>query len=118
MFEQGGREPWSRLADRPQRAKVDAEEPVMSGLQHDLERDIGIGLARAEAEASAAESVIAMAESRVKVLAGSIARLRALAVQVELLRPDPIAPAPPIDELTRAKARRALARSGFVKVMP
>ena len=109
------------LAVAPQRAMVDAEERAMSASQLELERDIGIGVARAEAEIYAAESCMAMADSRVRALGATVARLRALAVQVGLLRPEPIVhtpPAPPIDELTRAKARRALARSGFVKVTP
>jgi hypothetical protein len=62
-----------------------------------------------------------MADSRVKMLAATIARLRLLAVQVGLVRDEPIIPAsppPPIDDLTRAKARRALARSGFMRMTP
>ena len=95
----------------------------MSGSHHDLERDIGLGLARAEAEVFAAESVLSMVDSRVKALSSTIARLKALALQVGLLRPEPItAPVPtqppPIDDLTRERARRALARSGFVRVTP
>jgi hypothetical protein len=93
----------------------------MTRSQHDFEGDIAVGIARAEAEVYAAESVVSMADSRVRALAGTVARLRALAVQVGLVRPEPLtentAP-PPIDDLTRERARRALARSGFVRVMP
>jgi hypothetical protein len=95
------------------------EQSVAAG--DELELAVGVGLARAEAEVYAAESCIAMADSRIKMLAGTIARLRLLAVQVGMVRPEPIvaaSPPPPIDDLTRAKARRALARSGFVKVTP
>jgi hypothetical protein len=93
----------------------------MSGSQHDLERDIGIGLARAEAEIFATESVLSMADSHVKSLSGTLARLKALALQVGLIHFEPIAPnvtPPPIDDIRRAKARRALARSGFTRVTP
>ena len=104
------------LAEASSRATVGAEEP-MSGLPQDLERDIAVGLARADAEVFAAESVIAMADSRVKVIAGTLARLRALALQVGLLQPAPLVSAapPPIDDLTRERARRLLARDGFVR---
>jgi hypothetical protein len=92
----------------------------MSASRSDLERDIALGLARAEAEVCAAESVLAMADSRVKALSGTLARLKTLAVQVGLIRAEQIAAndAPPIDEITRARAKRALARGGFVRVKP
>jgi hypothetical protein len=63
----------------------------MSASRSDLERDIALGLARAEAEVCAAESVLAMADSRVKALSGTLARLKTLAVQVGLIRAEQIA---------------------------
>ncbi len=90
----------------------------MSDSQVDLERDIAIGIARAEAEVCAAESCVAMVESRVRALAGTIAGLRALALHGDLIQADPIvaaSPPAPIDDLTRERARRMLARGGFVR---
>jgi hypothetical protein len=84
-----------------------------------LERDIAIGLARAEAEVSSAESVLAMFESRVRAIASTLARLRALTLQVGIRRPEPITQPvepSPIDEVTAARARRMLARGGFVRI--
>jgi hypothetical protein len=84
-----------------------------------LERDIAIGLARAEAEVSSAESVLAMFESRVRAISSTLARLRALTLQVGIRRPEPITQPTepsPIDEVTAARARRMLARGGFVRI--
>jgi hypothetical protein len=83
-----------------------------------LELDIGIGLARAEAEVCAAESVLGMFESRVRSLCSTVARLRALTLQVGIRRPEPITEAktpPTIDDLTVARARKMLSRGGFVR---
>jgi|HubBroStandDraft_1064217.scaffolds.fasta_scaffold784463_1 hypothetical protein len=125
MFEEGsGRGVAAWPEGRNERGSAPVTPPSheidpLSGAGEELELAVGVGLAQAEAEVYAAESCIAMADSRVKMLAGTIARLHLLAVQVGLVRAEPIIPAsppPPIDDLTRAKARRALARSGFVRL--
>ena len=91
------------------------EANVMVESTERLDLAIGIGLARAEAEVYAAESMLSMFESRVRMVASSVARLRVLALQVGLRQPEPIKEAPPIDDLTVARARRMLARGGFVR---
>ena len=79
-----------------------------------LERDIAIGLARAEAEVASAESVLAMFESRVRAISSTLARLRALTLQVGIRRPEPITQPTvpsPIDEVGGACLHRPVRRS-------
>jgi len=96
-----------------------AERSAPTESMETLELDIGIGLARAEAEVSAAESILSMFESRVRAISSTLARLRALTLQAGVRRPEPITepqPPPPIDDVTAARARRMLARGGFVRI--
>jgi len=87
----------------------------------DQVRLVVVALARAEAEVSAVESSMAFAEARLGSLGAAIATLKALAYETGVLSPPALvqpalASPPPIDDLTRAKARLSLARSGFVRV--
>jgi len=82
-----------------------------------------VQLSRSEAAVACAESALAFADARIRGLDASLAALKAVAYEVGVLRatvivePPKVLP-PRIDDLSRAKARRALARSGFALVKP
>ena len=82
-----------------------------------------VQLSRAEGHVLALEGAFAHLDARAKALGAALAAIRAFAYERVLVQPPTItAPAPvavpPIDEVTRAKARRALARGGFMRMTP
>ena len=82
-----------------------------------------IQLARAEGRVLALEGTLAHFDALIKSLGSSLAAIRAFAyeqvlVAVPAMTQPLLIAAPLIDEITRAKARRVLARSGFVTVKP
>jgi hypothetical protein len=104
-----------------QRLTIDPEDSSMllvnAGFQIDG-RFIFIQVHAAEAALNAAESSLSLADARIAALAARMSALEAIAIALDAISVPQIAPSPeppPIDDLTRARARRILSRGGFVR---
>ena len=112
----------TRIAATTTDLPVPADVPPTLG---DVVRELTAQVHDAEAQVYAAEAAMATVEAHVSGLGSRISSLRALAHRVGVLRPKlltgqvpPAVATPVVDEATRSRARRLLARSGFVRVMP